>query len=719
MTTSASEFEKLWDLAMGEAFTRSDSAGQAPPASAAPETPRYRVIREIASGGMGKVVLARDATLEREVAMKVIRPDLRLSEKTRARFIREAVIAGQLQHPGVVPVYELGTDPSGDVFMTMRPLGGRTLADLLQSPDRLLMPMLRILEQVGQTMAYAHSRGVIHRDLKPDNIMVGAFGEVQVLDWGLAKVLGGTAAEEPVDGAMSPGPANLSAAGTVLGTPMYMAPEQALGDVAAVDERTDVFSLGAILCEILTGSPPYTDRDSSTAITRAAKADLDEAYLRIRSCLLDPELKQIALDCMARSKADRPKSAAAVAGRLSAYLGGIAERARLAEVRAAEEGVRAVGERRARRLVTALAAAAVLLVVGGAAVLWRRAEARRESIHEAEAAIAEAAERASRGDWAGAEESAGRAEAGARKDGLEPALVDHAKSKREEYGARRRERELMERIEALRTGGAGPPERFEQACRALFADIGIDFDGSLAEAGARVRAMGEPVRRMLVQALDNWAARCPPDRQATWARAVEMAAASDDDPWRNRLRRAMVGGDAAAIREMAESLDDAPRPPESFLLLGQGIHRSRLGYGLESRLLIEAQRRHPGDFWLNFTIAHRSLEPDGSPDLAERHARLAIAIRPDSADARAILASALWRRTREGSGKPGDLEEAAAVLRIARDLFKHGPPREAVEILQLFVEGRDEEARGRMSEARRRGRHLPPWFMIDGPPRPR
>ena len=170
-------------------------------------------------------------------------------------------------------MYELGTFPDRRPFFAMKLVKGRTLASLLQeqtSPAQDLPRFLSIFEQVCQTMAYAHARGVIHRDLKPSNVMVGSFGEVQVMDWGLAKVLpqggiadearGGPAAETVVNTVRS-GPAGSgseSQAGSVLGTPAYMAPEQARGEVDRIDERADVFGLGAILCEILTGRPPYT-----------------------------------------------------------------------------------------------------------------------------------------------------------------------------------------------------------------------------------------------------------------------------------------------------------------------------------------------------------------------------------------------------------------------------------------------------------------------------
>src|SRR5262249_24470863 len=159
------------------------------------------------------------------------------------RFVEEARIAGQLQHPGIVPVYTLGEAGPGRPYFTMKLVEGQTLAALLAeraSPAHDLTRFLKVFEQVCQTLAYAHSRGVIHRDLKPANVMVGAFGEVQVMDWGLARRLGATAEDGPAGSLVEP---SRTGGGRVLGTPAYMAPEQARGEAERLDERCDVFGL--------------------------------------------------------------------------------------------------------------------------------------------------------------------------------------------------------------------------------------------------------------------------------------------------------------------------------------------------------------------------------------------------------------------------------------------------------------------------------------------
>ena len=213
---------------------------------------RYRIDGEIARGGMGSVLKGRDPDLGRDVALKVLRDDFRDQPAMVCRFVEEAQIGGQLQHPGIVPIYELGTMADRRPFFSMKLVKGHTLSHLLnqrEAPSDDLPRFLAIFESICQTVAYAHARGVIHRDLKPSNVMVGSFGEVQVMDWGLAKVLprggvvddatAGKIRDETVIATARSGgdpDVELSRAGSVMGTPAYMAPEQARGENELVDE---------------------------------------------------------------------------------------------------------------------------------------------------------------------------------------------------------------------------------------------------------------------------------------------------------------------------------------------------------------------------------------------------------------------------------------------------------------------------------------------------
>lgn len=367
---------------------------------------RYRLDGEIARGGMGAILKGRDNDLGRDLAVKVLLDSHKDKPAVVQRFVEEAQIGGQLQHPGIAPVYELGQFEDKRPFFTMKLVKGKTLAALLesrQSPADDRSRFLGIFEQVCQTVAYAHSRGVIHRDLKPANIMVGAFGEVQVMDWGLAKVLatGGIADEarsaktqnfsviETIrsSGEDTPmGAGSLTQLGSVMGTPAYMPPEQALGEVDQLDERSDVFGLGAILCEILTGKPPYVAEDSTRVFRLASRAKLDPCYERIASSGADQELMALAIDCLSPEPTDRPREAGVLTTRVTAYLESVQQRLKQAEIDRAQEAARAEEERKRRRASLFFSAAICLLVsaiAGGGYWLQRQIATAAEERTEA------------------------------------------------------------------------------------------------------------------------------------------------------------------------------------------------------------------------------------------------------------------------------------------------------------------------------------------------
>jgi serine/threonine protein kinase len=279
---------------------------------------RYARAHLHATGGIGRIWVARDSQLGRDVALKELRPERAGNAALVERFLREAQITGQLEHPGIIPVYELSRRSDDDQpFYTMRWIKGRTLTEAVRDyheerqrghADSLkLLSLLNAFVTVCNTVAYAHSRGVIHRDLKGQNVVLGDYGEVIVLDWGLAKLVGHAETEPdaaPVAcDAQGSGMADLTVDGQALGTPSYMAPEQAAGRVDLVDRRTDIYGLGAILYEILTGRPPFTGPDIIDVLRRVQE-EQPIPPLRLNP-EVPPALEIVCLQALAKKRADR------------------------------------------------------------------------------------------------------------------------------------------------------------------------------------------------------------------------------------------------------------------------------------------------------------------------------------------------------------------------------------------------------------------------------
>ena len=367
-------------------------AGSSRPfATEPPAPPGYEIRERIGSGGMGDVYRAREIAFDRDVAVKFLQDRYPADSAAARRFLDEARITAQLQHPAIPPVHHIGTLADGRPFLAMKLIKGETLADKLASnpgsPE-----FIQVFLQICQAVGYAHARKVIHRDLKPANIMVGAFGEVQVMDWGLAKVLmnkeGSDTSE--VEAAATEirslrDSDSATQSGSILGTPAYMAPEQAWGQMERIDERTDVFGLGAVLCTILTGQPPYWGGDTNSIRLKAVRGDTGEAFARLDASGADPELIALCKRCLDAEQASRPRDAGEVARAVAEHLAAAEERARQAELdRVRSEGERAnaeieARERRKRQRVQFALAGSVLLVVAltgfgaGLASLWQDA----------------------------------------------------------------------------------------------------------------------------------------------------------------------------------------------------------------------------------------------------------------------------------------------------------------------------------------------------------
>jgi serine/threonine-protein kinase len=322
--------------------------GEVPPesaAEAAPGTPgedfapadeKYGLVGPIGQGGMGEVLLVQDHDLRRDVAMKVLRPEYAEHAAMKRKFVAEAQATSQLEHPGIPPVHDIGITPDGKVYFTMKIVRGRTLSDVLKDlflgrketkAEYTVHKLMTVMERICEAVHFAHEKGVIHRDLKPDNIMLGEFGEVHVMDWGIAKVAATTEEEDTTAGVhtVDTDQALMTQIGTVKGTIPYMSPEQAHGH--PLDRRSDVYSLGSILYETLTLMPAY-EGQGVTLILKVRNNDFPAVETRNPRRPVHESLARLCRRSMSKSPADRPATAHEIAVELRTFLDGRAEKER-------------------------------------------------------------------------------------------------------------------------------------------------------------------------------------------------------------------------------------------------------------------------------------------------------------------------------------------------------------------------------------------------------
>lgn len=717
---------------------------------------RYRMDGEIARGGMGAVWRGYDVDLCRDIAIKVLLEKHEDNSEILQRFVEEAQIAGQLQHPGIAPVYEFGKLQDRRPFFSMKLIRGETLAALLAArvdPPADRSRFVGIFEQVCQTMAYAHSRRVVHRDLKPANIMVGAFGEVQVMDWGVAKVLIDTQAlnEAPAaqktsndpseaagkgkekwtdeqsgqslvqtrrSGSLSPKTSH-TMMGAVMGTPAYMPPEQALGEIDQLDERADVFGLGAILCEILTGQPPYVGDNGTTIFRMAKRGKLDECFSRLDSCGADAELVELARHCLASDPGARPRDASVLAQRVTDYMESVEARLRETEKARAAQEARADEERKRRRVTLALAASIMItLGLGGGAWNWSQRQAthrRNVATTKVNEALADArlhqalADGADPADEDGLriqveelDEAVRRADQAAElardeevdeqlqidADKALAALQKQADAVREKAVQAANDRAFSAELDLIRLSQAdrvsevdpknevfdiydlfdvsAAASRYEQA----FHDAGLDLAKlDVTDSADQIRKSS--IRESIIAGLDNWIRSMPKTDGETNAgktsvsrkELLQIVESADSSEWRKQLRTALDSEDAERLKELATSDDVQLQLPELIAWLGAAL-RDAKEFDTSIVVLRKAHQQHLGDFWLNFELG-KTLIANGETLEGLGHTRAAVAKRPKSSGALLGLANALWTTRR--------YEQASAVYRVAVDLDPSDP----------------------------------------------
>jgi tetratricopeptide (TPR) repeat protein len=633
----------------------------------------YELLEEIGRGGMGVVLRCRDGTLDRDLAVKVLLDRYRDRPDLVRRFIEEARITGQLQHPFIVPVHELGTLADGRPYFAMKLVEGRTFAELLAErgdPAEHQPRYLHVFEQICQTIAYAHSKGVIHRDLKPANVMVGTFGEVQVMDWGLAKAgvgdqESGVRGKESEVRSQEAGGSLDTQAGTALGTPAYMAPEQARGELERVSRRSDVFGLGVILCEILTGAPAYRGEPNSI-VQQARLGRTDDAQARLDACGTEAELVALAKRCLAAEPADRPADGAAVAGAMSRYGAAVQERLRAAEIARAKAETEAVAERerlalvkakagadrRRRRAVVSFAMAMLLLLASAAGFgVWyheertaREAEiATRRAVTERDvaAALTEVRRRRDEGLKQADDPARWRVSLTAAHDALRRAqnaldlgeatdeLSDEVAAMKGLLEEDERDRAFFETLERIagpysfiNAGDFQTPTDPAPILKA-FRDYGLDLEAlPPRELAARIRGHRHRVR--LVDEVDivahmQAASAAKPAKQtrqytfrgvtvraSDWTRAARLnqildAVDANPEAFGTRWRRARAARDVAILVGLAQSAEARRASPRAIFTLADDLGELQ-AFEAICELLREVQERRPTDPWINQAV---------------------------------------------------------------------------------------------------------------------
>jgi serine/threonine-protein kinase len=601
---------------------------------------RYRVLRPHARGGLGEVFVAQDTELGREVALKEIRPEHARDARSRGRFLLEAQITGGLEHPGIVPVYGLGFYPDGRPFYAMRLVRGETLKEAIrrfhaaEGPGRdsgerrlALRHLLSQFIAIRNAVAYAHSRGILHRDLKPANAILGRYGEALVLDWGLAKTAG--TAEPERDTSELPlrptsGEPVATQAGTTLGTPAYMSPEQAEGRWEKVSRVSDVYGLGATLYTLLTGRPPVEGEDRGELLRKAARAEWRPPR-QIKSDV-PAALDAVCRKAMAHDPKARYPGALELAADIEHWLAD-------EPISAWREPLRVRSGRWVRRhkpAVAALAAAAlVALLLGGAGLVWleRQAEARRRGV---EAALEKAAEMQGQAHWAEAQAVLEQAKDRLNKGGP-PDL-------RQRLGRAQLELKLVGRLDAIQLKRATWVDGWfdnagaDREYAAAFLEAGLGAVGQEPRAvAARVRA--SRIRQALVDALHDWAVFQRKGPRLHWV--LEVARQGDPNPWRDRVRNPKIWTDRTALsciaREASARLvGEAPAGSVAPRFVGFLALRLAWLRGDAEGLLRVAQAQRPADFWVNFTLGNILRKKERGEEAVGFY-RAALAVRPDAA----------------------------------------------------------------------------------------
>jgi serine/threonine protein kinase/Flp pilus assembly protein TadD len=655
----------------------------------------FRLIREVGSGGMGVVYEAEQISLRRRVALKVLPFAATMDPRQLQRFQNEARAAACLHHTNIVPVYGVGCE-RGVHFYAMQFIEGQSLAALLdqqrgggsastdQPTTAYATPapaaetavqaaaatvraprdagyFRRVAEwgvQAAEALDCAHAVGIVHRDIKPANLMIDTSGRLWVTDFGLAQMQNET---------------RLTATGDLVGTLRYMSPEQALAKRVLVDHRSDIYSLGATLYELLTLQPPVTGEDRQELLRQIA---FEEPPRPRRLDRRSPaELETIVLKAMEKNPKDRYATAQELADDLERFVKDEPIRARRPSL--GQRARKWARRHRAGVTAAALCLLAILLTVVGSVgwVLGDRTARQAEAGGKVQEALQAAEPGLQQGNpWDPALISAlRRAEAQLESGLLNPAL-------RRQVEQLQKDVQMLADLERIRLSWAkvrdnhfdrtGSELQFAKA----FTDYGIDLE-TLTSAAAAALVQVSAVRMHLVAGLDDWIdVLTSTHKEETTQKVRHLVAVTrqaDPDPWRNRMREIMLSRDAGQLEHLVRSAPVEKLPAPTLGLLGTWLLSESLPFGLRDKalqsgveILRRAQRRYPGDFWINQSLA-KALAPSRLEEAIGFY-RTAVALRPLSPGAHLNLGNALRDK--------GDLEGAIA------------PAREAIRLKQDYAE---------------------------------
>lgn len=658
---------------LSESASPSDGASPRPASVSLPEIPGYELLEVLGRGGMGVVYKARHARLNRLVAIKMLLAGTHVWPESRERFLREAEAVAGLRHPNIVQVHDLG-DHDGQPYFTMEFVEGGNLAQRLASTPQSPRQAAALLATLAEAVEAAHRSGIVHRDLKPSNVLLTADGTPKVSDFGLARRMDGEA--------------GLTWTGMAVGTPSYMAPEQAQAGRLAWGPSVDVYSLGAILYELLTGRPPFrADTAAETLRHVIAQEPAPPSRLNAR---VPRDLETICLKCLHKQPRLRYGGAAALATDLRRFLAGEA-------IAAKPDGQLAPLIRRIRRRpvlsATVTVASLVLVTLLGCgfwlfsdrAAVARKAEADRLATERAAVDdLRDMARSLKQSSWSEARVALERAKGrlGNRGSAETRSVVNRGV----------RDLEFVARMEAIhlefarRQQASNFPLPDDQPYEAAFRESGIgpvgDDPGAVAD---RIRASN--ISDALVAALDHWSSCTKEPRHKEWVLAVARKADPGPTAWRHRARDPVVRADEPALVDVIKAASVTNEPVPLLLALDM-----QLDARSDERLpfLKRIQQAHPGDLWVNLAIAN-VVSREKKDDEAIRYYQAAVSIRPQLAFGHDNLGKALLRA--------GRTEEAVVSLRQAVDLDPTSVKGHRLLVHHLSKLGRQYEAMDQLRTA--------------------